>query len=61
MARLEEWLPRARRFGAACAQNPAYRPALPLNRKMPASVRMPAFPFVPRLLVREFPRDAGAG
>src|SRR6202012_3900466 len=45
MARLEEWLPRARRFCAARAQNPAYRPALPLNRKMPASVRMPAFPF----------------
>jgi hypothetical protein len=45
MARLEEWLPRARRFGAARAQNPAYRPALPLNKKMPASVRMPAFAF----------------
>ncbi|CAI8697464.1 hypothetical protein EMIT0111MI5_60289 [Burkholderia sp. IT-111MI5] len=31
MARLEEWLPRAVRFGAQRAQNPAYRPALPFE------------------------------
>ncbi|CAG9211089.1 hypothetical protein BVI434_250003 [Burkholderia vietnamiensis] len=31
MARLEEWLPRAARFGVRRAQNPAYRPALPFE------------------------------
>lgn len=31
MARLEEWLPRAARLGVQRAQNPAYRPALPLE------------------------------